>query len=182
MCDKTFVKKDLLNIIDIYDLSIEFPHSYSKKDLGYLIMENLEDLYNLDYSDELPEIETADHLIYYLKNPKISNELNYKAKQELIHSAKILLNYSRNGYLVSNTKFKDFEAIYKLALNVSNYCDIPTARRAINEFNLDPKLRNKIEMKISAKVKKEIQQKQINRDSLYSKFEMKSGNYLIKFE
>jgi len=180
MCDKSFVKKDLLNFIDIYDLEIQFPNSYNKKELGNKIIDILEDIL-IEYNEEYPDIETTDNLKTLLTSPKISNELNYKEKQEVIHNAKILLNYSRNGYLISNTKFKDFETIYELALKISNDCDIPTCRRAINEFNLDPKLRTKIDMKISSKVKKELNQKKINKDALTSNFEFKKGIYMIEF-
>jgi hypothetical protein len=65
---------------------------------------------------------------------------------------------------------------------VANHCDIPTCRRAIDELNNDPKIRNKIEKKISPKVKKTLEQKKINKDELTPKLQFHSGNYELSFD
>ena len=100
----------------------------------------------------------------------------------MIHSAKIILNYCRSGFLISNTKFKCYDDLFDLAHKVSLHCDIPTCRRAINEFNLDSKLRNKFEIKLSQKCKKELDQKNIKKSELINNIGFKSGIYQLSFE
>ena len=182
MFDKSHPKKDLLNIINIYKLPIEEPNDISKNILGVKIFNCLEDIIELEWSDEFPELFKASDLIEYLENPKLNSELNYKDRQDMIHSAKIILNYCRSGFLISNTKFKDYDDLYELAEKISLHCDIPTCRRAINEFNMDSKLRNKFEIKLSSKYQKELNQKNIKKSELMNQVNFKVGVYHLSFD
>tara|TARA_R110000803_G_scaffold63165_1_gene123719 strand:- start:164 stop:709 length:546 start_codon:yes stop_codon:yes gene_type:complete len=180
--NKSHPKKDLLNFIAIYNIPIEEPNDIPKNILGVKIFNYLEDIIDLEWSDEFPEIFKASDLITYLEKPKFNSELNYKDRQDMIHSAKIILNYCRSGFLISNTKFKSYDELYSLAAKVSLQCDIPTCRRAINEFNLDAKLRNKFEIKLSQKCEKELQQKNIKKSELINNIGFKKGIYHLSFE
>ena len=84
----------------------------------------------------------------------------------MIQKAKRLINYARNGYMISFTDYLSIDEIYQDGILVANHCDIPTCRRAINELNKDPKIRNKIEQKLSPKMKKTLEQKKINKADL----------------
>ena len=180
--NKSHPKKDLLNFISIYNIPIEEPNDIPKNILGVKLLNYLEDVIELDWSEEFPEIFKGSDLIEYLEKPKFNSELNYKDRQEMIHSAKIILNYCRSGFLISNTKFKCYDDLFDLAQKVSLHCDIPTCRRAINEFNLDSKLRNKFEIKLSQKCKKELDQKNIKKSELINNIGFKSGIYQLSFE
>jgi len=180
--NKSHPKKDLLNFINIYQIPIEEPNDIPKLLLGVKIFNHLEDIVDLEWSEEYPEIFKGSELIAYLEKPKFNSELNYKDRQEMIHSAKIILHYCRSGFLISNTKFKSYDDLYNLAAKISLHCDIPTCRRAITEFNLDSKLRNKFEIKLSAKCKKDLDQKNINKSELMSSFGYKKGVYHLSFE
>ena len=180
--NKSHPKKDLLNFINIYNIPIEEPNDIPKLILGVKIFNYLEEVVNLEWSEEYPEIFKGSDLIAYLERPKFNCELNYKDRQEMIHSAKIILHYCRSGFLLGNTKFKSYDEIYDLAAKVALHCDIPTCRRAINEFNLDGKLRNKFEIKLSEKCKKEIDQKNINKSELTNTFKYQKGIYKLSFD
>ena len=56
-----------------------------------------------------------------------------------------------------NTNFTKLIEIYDNGIMVGAYCDIPTCRRAIKLLNDDPKIRNKIVMKMSSKVRMELE-------------------------
>ena len=121
-------------------------------------------------------------MLKYLSEQKSNEELNYREKSEMIQKAKKLINYSRNGYMISFTEYLTHDAIYQDGILVANHCDIPTCRRAIDELNKDPKIRTKIEMKISPKMKKTLEQKKINKDDLQPKFKFRRGHYEIRFD
>ena len=183
MIDKSFTKKDLIDIIQSYDIPIDDPKQYSKNELSITLTEILvnED-YQINYSFDYPEFYKNEDLIQYLSVPKSNEELNYKEKSEMIQKAKKLINYSRNGYMLSFTDYLSHDAIYQDGIIVANHCDIPTCRRAIDELNKDPKIRNKIEKQISPKIMKTLQQKKINKDELNPRFKFRRGNYIIDFD
>jgi hypothetical protein len=183
MIDKSFTKKDLIDIIQAYDIPIDDPKQYSKNELSITLSEILvnED-YQINFSPDYPEFFKNEDLIQYLSVPKSNEELNYKEKSEMIQKAKKLINYARNGYMISFTDYLSHDAIYQDGIIVANHCDIPTCRRAIDELNKDPKIRNKIEKQISPKVMKSLQQKKINKDELEPKFKFRRGIYEISFD
>ena len=183
MIDKSFTKKDLIDIIQSYDIPIDDPKQYSKNELSITLTEILvnED-YQINYSFDYPEFYKNEDLIQYFSVPKSNEELNYKEKSEMIQKAKKLINYSRNGYMLSFTDYLSHDAIYQDGIIVANHCDIPTCRRAIDELNKDPKIRNKIEKQISPKIMKTLQQKKINKDELNPRFKFRRGHYIIDFD
>ena len=160
MIHKSFTKKDLVDIIQAYDIPIDDPKQYNKNELSITLTEILvnED-YEINFSSDYPEFFKNEDLISYLSVPKSNEELNYKEKSEMIQKAKKLINYSRNGYMLSFTDYLSHDAIYQDGIIVANHCDIPTCRRAIDELNKDPKIRNKIEKQISPKIMKTLKQK-----------------------
>ena len=183
MIHKSFTKKDLVDIIQAYDIPIDDPKQYNKNELSTTLTEILQDEdYQINFSSDYPEFFKNEDLIQYLSNPKSNEELNYKEKSEMIQKAKKLINYARNGYMLSFTDYLSHDAIYQDGIIVANHCDIPTCRRAIDELNKDPKIRNKIEKQISPKVMKTLQQKKINKDELNPKFKFRRGHYIIDFD
>lgn len=183
MIHKSFTKKDLIDIIQAYDIPIEDPKQYNKNELSITLTDILvnED-YEINYSTDYPEFFNNEDLTSYLSLPKSNEELNYKEKSEMIQKAKKLINYARNGFMISFTDYLSHDAIYQDGIIVANHCDIPTCRRAIDELNKDPKIRNKIEKQISPKIMKTLQQKKINKDELEPKFKFKRGYYEISFD
>jgi len=183
MIHKTFTKKDLVDIIQSYDIPIDDPKQYNKNELSTTLTEILEGGdYEINFSSDYPEFFKNEDLIKYLSNPKSNEELNYKEKSEMIQKAKKLINYARNGYMLSFTDYLSLDSIYQDGIIVANHCDIPTCRRAIDELNKDPKIRNKIEKQISPKIMKTLKQKKINKDELEPRFKFKRGLYEITFD
>jgi hypothetical protein len=171
---KSFTKKDLIDFIQTYDIPISDPKQYNKNDLCEAFTETLND-FEIEWNTDFPEFHTNDDLLKYLYESKSNEVLNYREKTEMIQKAKKLINYARNGYMISFTDYMSIDEIYQDGILVANHCDIPTCRRAIQELNNDPKIRNKIEMKLSPKMKKILDQKKINKNELKPrlKFERK---------
>jgi len=166
MIHKTFTKKDLIEIIQAYDIPIEDPKQYNKNDLSMNLTELLitED-FEINFSPDYPDFFKNEDLIEYLSLPKSNEELNYQEKSEMIQKAKKLINYARNGFMLSFTEYISHDDLYQDGIIVANHCDIPTCRRAIDELNKDPKIRNKIEKQITPKVKKKLDQKKLIKKS-----------------
>jgi len=179
--DKTWSKKDLLELITIYTLPIEDGKDFNKSTLSQKIFECLQE-FEIEWSEEFPEINTQQDLIELLENPKDNLELDYKATQEMIQRAKRIIHYCRNGYIISGSNYLSIEDIYSEGLIVSDHCDIPTCRRAVKELNSDKKIREPIEIKISNKVKKELEQKNINKDLLSNRLQFRKGYYRVDFD
>ncbi|HAW81984.1 MAG TPA: hypothetical protein DCX27_21170 [Balneola sp.] len=180
MIHKSFTKKDLLDLIDAYEMEIEDPKSLSKKDLQIQLDDYLQ-LSDIPFSTEY-DFNCSGDLLEYLKNEKPNIDLNYKEKGEMITLAKRILKYTRNGYSIAFTDFLDIEGIYQKGILLANHGDIPTCRRAVDELNKDPKIRNKIEVKISSKVKKEIEKKKINKESLNNRYKCEKKYVCISFD
>ena len=183
MIHKTFTKKDLIEIIQAYDIPIEDPKQYNKNDLSMNLTEMLitQD-FEINFSPDYPDFFKNEDLIEYLSLPKSNEELNYQEKSEMIQKAKKLINYARNGYMLSFTEYISHDDLYQDGIIVANHCDIPTCRRAIDELNKDPKIRNKIEKQITPKVKKKLDQKKINKEELQPRFKFRRGHYELKFD
>ena len=178
---KSFTKKDLLEIIYTYDIPIEDPKSFNKSELG-IELENQLESFDLQFHPDYPDFYKTIDLQRYLLNQKSNEELNYKEKGDMIQKAKKIINYCRNGFMISFTEYFSIDEIYQDAIIVSNHCDIPTCRRAIDEFNKDPKIREKLEMKISPKMKKILDQKKINKQSLQPKLRFEQKPICITFD
>ena len=183
MIDKTFTKKDIVDIINTYDIPIDDPKQYNKNVLNIMLTEILvTEEYQISFSSDYPDFFKNEDLIEYLSLPKSNEELNYKDKSDMIQKAKKLINYARNGYMLSFTDYLSHDLIYQDGIIVANHCDIPTCRRAIDELNKDPKIRNKIEKQITPKVKKKLDQKKINKEELQPKYKFRRGVYEINFD
>jgi hypothetical protein len=180
MIHKSFTKKDLLDLIDAYEMEIEDPKSLSKKDLQIQLDDYLQ-LNDIPFSTEY-DFNSSGDLLEYLKNEKPNIDLNYKEKGEMITLAKRILKYTRNGYSIAFADFSDIEEIYQKGILLANHGDIPTCRRAVDELNKDPKIRNKIEVKISSKVKKEIERKKIDKQSLNNRYKCEKKYISISFD
>ena len=183
MIDKSFTKKDVIEIIQTYDMPIDDPKQHNKNELNTILTELLvtED-FQISFSSDYPDFFKNEDLIEYLSVPKSNEELNYKDKSDMIQKAKKLINYARNGYMLSFTDYLSHDIIYQDGIIVANHCGIPTCRRAIDELNKDPKIRNKIEKQITPKIKKKLQQKKINKEELNPRFKFRRGIYEISFD
>ena len=179
MIHKTFTKKDLLEIIQTYDIPIEDPKQYNKNDLSMTLTELLitED-YEISFSPDYPDFFKNEDLTEYLSLPKSNEELNYQEKSEMIQKAKKLINYARNGFMLSFTEYISHDDLYQDGIIVANHCDIPTCRRAIDELmilKLETKSKSRLLLKSKRNsIKKKLIKKSYNRNLNLEEVFMKS--------
>tara|TARA_R110000744_G_scaffold151932_4_gene265715 strand:+ start:832 stop:1389 length:558 start_codon:yes stop_codon:yes gene_type:complete len=179
--DKSFTRKDLLEMVDNYEMEIEDAIILPKGELQNEIVSYLK--YNqIAWNAELPDINSSVELLEYLEITKPNLELNYKDKQLMIHRAKKIINYCRSSYSIALTDYKSIDEIYNEGLIIAEHGDIPTCRRAVNELNNDQKIRNKIELQISTKIKQKLSDKEINKKELLPTFKVTKGCHLVSFD
>ena len=179
--DKSFTKKDLCEIISLYEMDIEDYLDLNKATIQNEIISYLK--YNkISFIKDFPDINSSEDLKKYLSKVKPNNELNYKKKQEVIKTAKLLIQYCKSGYSLALTNYKSVDEIYDNGIMVGSYCDIPTCRRAIKLLNDDPKIRNKIAMKMSSKVRMELESKDKIKTDLTPKLRVLKGRFDVVFD
>tara|TARA_R110001599_G_scaffold269358_4_gene470176 strand:+ start:91 stop:360 length:270 start_codon:yes stop_codon:yes gene_type:complete len=88
MINKTFTKKDLLEIIEVYEMDIEDPSSLSKKEIQIQLEDYLENNEIQYYTLGEWEFETSEDLLKYLENEKPNTDLNYREKGQMITLSK----------------------------------------------------------------------------------------------
>tara|TARA_R110001606_G_scaffold396339_1_gene570280 strand:- start:2256 stop:2810 length:555 start_codon:yes stop_codon:yes gene_type:complete len=179
--DKSFTKKDLLEFIELYEMDIDDTTEMPKVTLQFEIMNYLK-CASIEENAEYPMITCSADLISYLEKEKPNTGLNYKEKQEIIHIAKSLIQYCRGSYCLSLSNYNSIDEIYQEGLKVAEHCDIPTCRRAVQELNKDNKIRNKIILNISSKVKEDISKKKQNKLELTPTFKLTKGYHHIVFD
>jgi len=179
--DKSFTKKDLLELVDLYEMDIDDAFALPKANLQAELVSYLK--YNpISPKSEHLEINNSDDLLRHLENTKPNIGLNYKEKQDMIHTAKKLIHYCRSSFCLSLTEYNSIDEIYEDGLKVAKHGDIPTCRRAITELNNDNKIRNKIQLIISPKVQDTIESKQKQKLELTPVFKLSKGFHHIVFE
>lgn len=179
--NKSFTKKDLCEIISLYEMDIEDYLIMNKAKIQSEITSYLK-YNNISFIKEYPEIHNSEELTDFLSKEKPNSQLNYKKRQEVIQTAKKILNYTKLGYSIALTDYTSLDEIYEDGLMISNHCDIPTCRRAIEQLNLDNKIRNKLNTKMSSKVIQEIQIKNKNKLELMPSLMIKRGHFLVTFD
>jgi len=182
--DKSHSKKELLHIIDYFNI----PTGLSQKNNKYEIATNLwEVLSKLDYihipKDNTYLINDVKELRKYLKERNPKKLLSVKERDEISLKAKKLLHYCNNGYDIQSSYFEDIIQVYDMASQISKYGDLPVVRKAIKTLMNDPKRMYKIEPKISPQIVNELHmKKKLKKSSRYIKCNIKHGHFVLSFD
>ena len=96
-------------------------------------------------------------------------------------TAKKLIAYSRNGYYLIPQGYMDAIEVYRDATYIAKFPEIPSVRKAIELVNKDPKMREKIQMVIPRRVKKQLEKRKAVKQSNIPLY-IKRGEFLIEFD
>ena len=113
--------------------------------------------------------------------PNPAKTLTIKEKTDVMLTAKKLIGYSRNGYYLMPSGYMDAVDVYKDATYVARFPEIPSVRKAVDLINQDPKIRQKIEMIIPRRIKKQLEKRKSVKQSNIPLF-IKRGEFLITFD
>jgi len=174
-------KRELCEICEVFDLNIKDYKDMIKKELAPSIIYKLTTIDDIKPDDKFYYIENKKELLEYLTTPNQSKQLTIKEKDKIMIDSKKIIQYCNNGYWLVGSAFEDWDTLLETAKQVSKFCDIPTARRAITLFNTDPKVDETIEPIISPRVKKLIDRKINMKKALGPKYELRRGKFVIDF-
>ena len=178
---KSHSKKELINIIRIYNIKIKYPQQYKKVEVCALLVDQLKQMDNIVPCDDLPFLCIIDLKLYLTKlNPK--KQLSIKDKSKVILITKKIKHFCRNGYNIDITDYQNINDLFEEALMISHYGDIPSVRKAITELNRYPHKVQEINCIISPYTQNEIDLKNKLRQSKIYKCEIKQGHFLVRFD
>jgi len=173
-------RKELLDIIRVFNLPIPNKNDKNKKSLQDSIVETVRFLDAVQPEDEYFFVNSKEELIDYLQKQNPAKTLTIKEKTDVMLIAKKLIGYSRNGYYLLPSGYMDTIDVFKDATYIAKFPEIPSVRKAVELINLDPKLRDKIEMTIPRRVKKQLEKrKKVKQKSI--PLYIKRGEFILEF-
>ena len=174
-------RKELLDIIRVFKLPITNKNDKNKKALQDAIVEVVRYLNNIEPEDEYFFISCKEELVEYLKKSNPAKTLTIKEKTEVMLLAKKIIAYSRHGYFLLPCGYMDAIDVYKDATYIAKFPEIPSVRKAIELVNKDPKLRDKVEMVIPRRVKKQLEKRKAVKQQALPLY-VKRGNFVLFFD
>lgn len=177
----THSRKELFDIITVFQLPIPNKNDYNKAQIQMRIIECLDYFENINPETEYFFIETKEELIKYLEEPNPNKTLTIKEKDDVMARAKKIINYGRNNYFLMPSSYMSFDDVYNDAVKISKYGGIPSVRKAIELLNKDPKLAYPIELRIPKRVENQIKKKKKLKQSDIPLY-IKRGKFEIRFD
>ena len=174
-------RKELLDIIRVFKLPIAGKNDKNKKALQDAIVEVVRFLNNVEPEDEYFFIGCKEELIEYLKKQNPAKTLTIKEKTEVMLVAKKIIAYSRHGYFLLPCGYMDAIDVYKDATYIAKFPEIPSVRKAIELVNKDPKMRDKVEMVIPRRVKKQLEKRKAVKQTNIPLY-IKTGEFILTFD
>ena len=97
--------------------------------------------------------------------------------------AKQLIYYSQSNFTLTSIDCFDHDELYKEAQHIAQYGDLPTVRRAIRLFNLDPKIpkHDKLTCVVSQRMRNKIENQGLFKKIKNQKLKKKEGTFILAF-
>lgn len=178
--NKTHSKAELINIIKKYNVEIDNPNKYKKIQLSALLVDKLNILERITPTPELP-FSTLIELKHYLLNVNPKKTLTIKQKNEIVMKCKKIKHYCENNYNVKYSFFSCEDELVKDIELISKYGSIPSVRLAIRKYNLNPSLKNKVDIVIPEYVQRELDYKHKLKNKQIKGLEVKTGKFILHF-
>lgn len=182
--DKSHSKKELLHIINYFNIPTGLSNKNNKHDIATNLWEILS---KTDYiyipKDNQFLIEDIKDLRMFLKNQNPKKRLSVKQKDNISFKTKKLHHYCINNFCIETSFFEDLIEIYNTASFISLHGDLPIVRKTLKLLMDDPKKLYNIEPKISPEIMKEIHiKKKLKNKSRFYKCDIKHGTFIINFD
>ena len=142
------------------------------------IIENMNDYIPLiTYTNLIPNLTALQDS---LRNPSSKIRLSMEDKTNIMHTAKKIIQYCKNGYYL-NDVYTSHSQVYLDCLTIYRYGDIPTIRRALRLYNLSPHKKDHINPIISVEIQELLKEKELIKKNKILKFQMQKGKYILDF-
>lgn len=177
---KSHSKLELVKIILELNIKIKNPRQYKKINLSALLIDQLDTIDNIKASIHLPFNNIID-LKHYLINVNPNKILTIKEKNDIIHKCKQIKHYCRNGFNINISEYKDDEELMKDIQLVKRHGSIPSCRKAIKEYNMNP-VKDDIDIYIPPHILKELEIKNRLKERKGQRLEHRMGKFIIGFD
>ena len=174
-------KSELCEICEIFGINIADIKKINKTAISKHLLYQLSIIQEIKEDNDYYFIKNKKELMDYLINPDSSKTLTVKQKAEKMELAKYIIMYCQNGFYLSHSPFLDFDDMVKQAQDIAQYGDIPSVRKAIEGLNGDTKLKNKIDIIMSARMRKKMERKKRLNSKYYGGLIVKEGNFIVDF-
>lgn len=178
--NKTHSKAELINIIKKYNIDIDNPNKYKKIQLSALLVDKLYLLERITPTPELP-FTTLIELKHYLLNVNPKKTLTIKQKNEIVMKCKKIKHYCENNYNIKYSFFSCEDELIKDVELIRKYGSIPSVRLAIKKYNLNPSLKNKVDVIIPEYVQRELDYRNKLKNKQIKGLEVKTGKFVLHF-
>ena len=180
---KSHSRRDLIEIVKIFKLRIEDAEDLNKKDLTDKMIEVISVLDKIIPDNHYLGINDIHELKEYLIKPNQKKMLSIKDKNEIITTAKLIIQYCKGGYVVEISYFDTMDEIYSEARRVAQFGDIPSVRRMCNLLNKNPYSKEIIIPIISQKVQKDLEIKKLTSKKVHQSLHVKTGGgFMVRFD
>lgn len=174
-------KSELCEICEIFVINIVDIKKLNKTAISKQLLYQLSIIQEIKEDNDYYFIKNKKELIEYLINPDSSKTLTVREKEEVMELSKYIIIYCSNGFYLSHSPFLDFDDLVKKAKYIAGYGDIPSVRKAIEGLNQDPKLKKKIDIIMSERMKKKMERKQRMNSKYYGGLIIKTGKFKLDF-
>tara|TARA_R110000824_G_scaffold235550_1_gene424340 strand:+ start:256 stop:819 length:564 start_codon:yes stop_codon:yes gene_type:complete len=155
---KSHSKTDLIDLINHLNLDIHFSHQDNKKSIHDKLLSHIKSNFKID--NNFFKIENKTQLISFLENKNPKKILSIKEKNNVMLICKYIINYCKNNYDLTHTKYKHYQDLIDDVDFIKQFGDIPSVRRCCRLMNDDIKAGGrKFNPLISPQVKKDLEEK-----------------------
>lgn len=181
---KTFSKKDLLNIIDDFNIPIGVGEDHTKSVVANTLWNILVKMSYLDIpKDNKYLIKDIQDLRSFLKKPNPRKPHTVKEKDICVTKTRKINHYCENGYDICNSVYTNIKEVYNDGDFISKYGDIPIVRKTLRKLMNDPKKLYNIKPFISPHIQHDIDTKRMlsKRRNCY-KCKITHGKFVLYFD
>lgn len=183
MFHKSHSRKDIIDIIKIFKLPIEDPEDFNKKDLSDKLHFVLYDVIDAIIPDEhYFGIKDLHDLKEFLIKPNQKKILSVKDKNEIMTTAKLIIQYCKAGYCTEISFFDSMDAVYVEARRIAQFGDIPSVRRMCTLINQNPHSNERIFPVISKKVQKDLEIKDLTSKKIHHSLTIRKEKVIVSFD
>ncbi len=183
MIHKSHSKKDLIEIIDVFDFGdvIENYKDLNKDSLIQLLDIHLRTIMKITPNKEYFAINDITDLQEYLRRPTPKQILTIKEKDIIVDKSKKIIFYCKiAGYCLGSTTYEELKEIEEDADIIKKYGDIPTCRRALKLLSKDTKIKAP-EPIMTYRTQQRLGRKQRLKENGMAKMSVYHGNIVINF-
>ena len=165
-------KSELCEICEIFGINIADIKKINKTAISKHLLYQLSIVQEIKEDNDYYFIKNKKELMDYLINPDSSKTLTVREKGEVMELAKYIIMYCKNGFYLTHSPFLDYDDMIK---------NIPSVKKAIEGLNLDTKLKKKIDIIMSARMRKKMERKKRLNSKYYGGLIVKTGNFVVDF-